>query len=246
MKTAIKGLVIGPAGSGKSFHCGTYPRSYWISTEPGGYETVKMNPELSKNTVKQAYHIPSPILDVKEVFANIGKACIEAHQMASKGEIDTLILDNMTYLSENRWIYINKYEAEYTKDGVIDNRSNYGKLGRWLYEFTLMNLCSFPGNVIVTAHIKQESEEQMKKKLGTDDIVADILGGFRQQAPGMFSLVMFLDKIRQGENKYRYIARLNASENKLAKNRYNLPEIIDNVSYQTILNAILKAKGETK
>jgi hypothetical protein len=148
----------------------------------------------------------------------------------------------MTYLSENRWIYINHYEQELTKSGEVDVRSMYGKLGRWLYEFTLMNLCSFPGNVVVTSHIKQESDEAMKKKVGTDDIVADILGGFRNQAPGMFGLVMFLDKIRIGDNKYKYMARVDVGNGKLAKNRYNLPEVIENISYQTVYNAILKAQ----
>lgn len=250
MKTAIKALSIAPPGAGKTYFAGSFPKSYWISTEPGGFETIEMNPQLLTNKVKQEYFIPSPIIDIKDVFTNIGKSCIEAHQMYEKGEIETLVLDNITYLSENRWMYINKYEAEFTKSGELDVRSMYGKLGRWLYEFTLMNLCSFKGNVVVTAHIMQEHEESMKKKVGTDDIVANILGGFRNEAPGMFSLVMFLDKIRQGDNKYRYIARLNQSEGKLAKNRYNLPEIIDNVSYQTILDAIIKAKqqvkGETK
>lgn len=243
MKTSIKALVVGPPGSGKTYYAGTYPKSYWISTEPGGSETIEMNPQLQKNIVKQGYFIPSPIKDVKQVFKEIHDACAEAHSMAAKGEIDTFVLDNITYLSENRWMYINQFEQELTKSGEVDNRSMYGTLGRWLYEFTLINLCSFPGNVVVTAHIKQESDEAMKKKVGTDDIVADILGGFRNQAPGMFSLVMFLDKIRVGDNRYKYMARVDIGNNKLAKNRYNLPETIENVSYQTVLSAIQKAKG---
>lgn len=243
MKTTVKALVIGPPGCGKTYYSGTYPKSYWISTEPDGFSTIEMNPELHKNVVKQGYFIPSPIKDVKQVFKEIQESCIEAHQLAAKGEIETLVLDNITYLSENRWMYINQFEPEITKQGEPDVRSMYGKLGRWLYEFTLMNLCSFPGNVVVTAHIKQESDEAMKKKVGTDDIVADILGGFRNQAPGMFSLVMFLEKIRIGDNKYKHMARVDIGNNKLAKNRYNLPEIIENVSYQTVLNAIIKARG---
>lgn len=243
MKTSVKSLVIAPPGGGKTFHAGTYPKSYWLETEPGGFETIEMNPQLLKNVVKKDTFIPSPIEDVKSIFDRMQKAYVEAHTMAKEGLVETLVLDNMTYLSENRWIYINKYEKEVTKSGEVDNRSMYGKLGRWLYESTLMNICSFPGNVVVTAHIKQENEQAMEKKVGQDDIVADILGGFRNQAPGMFGIVMFLDKQRVGDNKYKYMARVDKSNEKLAKNRYNLPEIIENISYQTVLDAILKAKG---
>ena len=242
MQTAIKALVVGPPGTGKTRFAATFPKSYWIGTEPGGYETVTMNPQLQTNVIKQKDFIPSPVYDVKQVFADIHNACVEAHNLAKEGKVETLVLDNMTYFSENRWIYINQHEQELTESGEVDVRSMYGKLGRFLYQFTLMNLCSFPGNVVVTSHIKQESDEAMKKKVGTDDIVADILGGFRNQAPGMFGLVMFLDKIRVGDNKYKYMARVDVGNGKLAKNRYNLNEVIENISYQTVLNAIIKAK----
>ena len=243
MKTSIKTLAIGPSGSGKTYFAGGFPKSYWICTEPDGYTTLETAPSLIKNVVKHQYFIPSPIKDIKQVFIDIQSACKEAHEMYAKGEVETLVLDNMSFLSENRWMYINKYEQEIAKSGELDTRGMYGKLGRWLYEFSLMNLCSFPGNVVVTSHIKMESDEAMKKKSGDDDIVADILGGFRNQAPGMFSLVMFLDKIRVGDNKYRYMARVNLGQGKLAKNRYNLPEVLENVSYQTVLDAIIKAKN---
>ena len=239
----IKALVIGPPGSGKTHFCGTFPKSYWISTEPDGYESVDINPALRKNTFKQDYYIPSPIEDVKVTFDRIQKDITEAYKLQAEGKIETLVLDNMTYLSENRWIYISKYEKEISKEGNLNQMVMFGKLNRWLYEFTLMNLCSFKGNVIVTSHIKQESDAAMEKKVGKDDIVADILGGFRNQAPGMFSMVMFLDKVKGTDGKWKYLARLNKSEDKLAKNRYNLPDIVENISYQTILDVIIKSKG---
>lgn len=246
MKTKIKTLVVGPPGSGKTYHAGGYPKSYWMSTEPSGFETIECNPQLFKNVVKYQEFIPSPVKDLKQVFSEIQTSCKEAHEMAAKGEVETLVLDNITYLAENRWMFINKYQPETNRAGELDTRGMYGKLGRWLYEFTLMNICSFPGNVVVTSHIKQEHEEAMKKKIGNEDIVADILGGFRNQAPGMFSLVMFIDKIKK-DGKYLYVARVDVGQGKLAKNRYNLPEVIENVSYQTVVDAIAKAKqGGTK
>ena len=245
MKTSIKALTVGSSGVGKTYFAGSFPKSYWLCTEPDGLTTLECNPHLMKNVVKHQYFIPSPIKNEKQIFTEIQAACKEAHEMFARGEIETLVLDNITYLSENRWMYINKYEPELTKMGEPDTRGMYGKLGRWLYEFTLMNLCSFPGNVVVTSHIKLEHEEAMKRKVGTDDVVPDILGGFRNQAPGMFSLVMFLDKIRKGDNKYQYLARVDIGSGKQAKNRYNLKEVLENISYQTLLDAIIKSKQTT-
>ena len=124
--------------------------------------------------------------------------------------------------------------------------SMYGKLTRWAYEFTLMSLCSFPGNVVVTSHIMQENEDAMRKKIGSDNIVPNVLGGFRNSVGGMFSLYMFLEKLILKGGGYKYMARVDSSASKKAKNRYNLDPVLENVSYQTIIDAINKSKGETK
>ena len=42
------------------------------------------------------------------------------------------------------------------------------------------------------------------------------------------------------------MARVDASASKKAKNRYNLDPVIENVSYQTIVDAINKSKGGSK
>ena len=127
MKTMIKTFCAGGYGDGKTFHAGTYPKSVWLSTEPAGYETIQLHPHLLKNTVRQDYYIPSPIEDVKDVFKRMGQAIIGAHKDFIEGKVETLILDNMTYLMENRWIFINKYEREFTKSGELDVRVNVWK-----------------------------------------------------------------------------------------------------------------------
>ena len=244
MKTQIKSLIIGPPGSGKTYHAGTYPKSYWISTEPGGYDTILSNPELLKNTVKQEYFIPSLLVPIETVFKNVEAACLEAHKLYKEGKIETLILDNMTYFSQNRWMYKNKFERIINSKGVEDTRAMYGRLKDWLWEFTLLNLTGFPGNVVVTCHVKQESDEIMEKKIGKNNVVPDILGSFRDLIPGMFSTVLFIDKVREGENKYKYIVRTDIGSGKLAKNRFNLDEVLTNVSYTTVTDAIKKAQGK--
>ena len=160
-----------------------------------------------------------------------------------------MVLDNFTYLAENRWIYINKYEQELSpRTGDVDTRSMYGKLSRWLYNFTLMKLLSLPANVVCNFHLKMEADEVMEKKPDkTNPLVPSLLGGFRDDAPGLFSLVLFLDKLSQGGGKYKYMARTNLGQGKNAKSRFpNLPETLENINYQVIRNAINQSIGITK
>ncbi len=149
------------------------------------------------------------------------------------------MLDNMSFLSENRWIYINRYEKQVAKSGEINTMAMYGALGRWLYQFTLMKLLSCPCNVIVNCHEMLENDETLAKKPDkSSPILANILGGFRDKADGMFSCVFYLTKIKSKGGGYEYWARTNKGNGKNAKNRLNLPETIQNVSYDTIVSAI--------
>jgi len=250
MKTNVKALVVAASGDGKTHFAGTFPKSTWIITEPSGFETILTQPNLLKNVIKHEEFLPSPIEPIEKIFERMTIAIELAHKAAAEGLVETLVLDNLTYLAENRWIYINKHQAlRSSQTGELDTRGMYGILGRWLYQFIYINFTSFPGNVVVSTHVKQESDEAMKKKIGKEDIVPSILGGFRNDAPGLFSIVMFLDKIPKGNDVYEYYARVNKGKGKPAKNRYGLPEVIKNISYQTIYNAIevakQKAKGET-
>ncbi|MFC1808861.1 AAA family ATPase [Candidatus Omnitrophota bacterium] len=247
MKTNVKALVVAASGDGKTHFAGTFPKSTWIITEPSGFETVENRPDLLKNVVKHEEFLPSPIEPIENTFKRMETAITEAHKAAAENLVETLVLDNLTYLAENRWIFINKHQAlRSSQTGELDTRGMYGILGRWLYQFIYINFTSFPGNVVVSTHVKQESEEAMKKKVGNEDIVPSILGGFRNDAPGLFSIVMYLDKIPKGNNQYDYYARVNKGKGKQAKNRYGLPEVIKDISYKTIYDAIVKAKQETK
>ena len=69
-------------------------------------------------------------------------------------------------------------------------------------------------------------------------VVSNILGGFREKIAGMFSASLYLEKKRVGDNKYQYLARCQKGGQRDAKNRYGLPEIVENVSYQSIIKAI--------
>lgn len=263
-KQTLKTLASGPAGSGKTQLVFTFPRIAYLCTEPNGLDTARSNPALLNNLVWADEFLPKEtVLDEKgnptlvekdgeiisepimKTFLRLDKAIEQAHKDYAEGKIDTLALDNLTFLLENRWIYITRHELLKTNTGAVDTRGMYGILGRWAYTFIITKILSFKGNVICTTHEQSESEEAMAKKTDkTMGISPALLGGIRNEIGGMFSAHIFLEKKRLAENKYEYWARCQKGNQREAKNRYNLPEMVANVSYASILASV--GKGGAK
>jgi len=246
-KQTLKILSNGGSGTGKTYLGFTFPKIAYIGTEPNGLDTARSNKALLENLVWADEFIPSTQEDIKVTFDRMEKSIEQAHKEQAEGKVETLFLDNFTYLSENRWIYLNKYELLRTSSGAVDTRGMYGILSRWLYNFTLTRLLSFKGNVVVSCHEQTEGEEAMEGKVDKSMTIAPaILGGFRDKVAGMFSASIYLEKRRKGENQYEYWARCQKGNQREAKNRYNLPELIQNVSYQTIFESIGKGLTTVK
>lgn len=240
----LKTLVSGYAGSGKSYFALTHPKVAWLLTEPGSEVLLDTHPNLAKNVVWWENFLPSPDEDIKSVFERMDRAVLKAFSDFKEGKVETLVLDNISMLSENRWIYISQYEKILARSGEVDTRSMYGTLGRWLYLFTLRNILSFKGNVVMTAH-EFEQEELNEKGLSvkTGNVIPNILGGFREKVEGMFSASIYMDKKNVGQGQYKYMARCQKGSGRLAKNRYGLPEWVENVSYQEIIRVIESRKS---
>lgn len=249
-KQTLKVLANGGTGTGKTYFSFTFPRVAYAGTEPNGLDTARANGSLLNNLVYADEFIPSPAEEIKGTFDRLEAFISKAHVDAKEGKVETLVLDNITFLSENRWMYIGKHEKLVTAQGALDTRGMYGTLSRWLYQFTLTKILSFPGNVVVTCHEQIEGDEAMERKVDkTTPVVPNILGGFREKIAGMFSASIYLEKKRMTDGKYVYSARCQKGGQRDAKNRYNLPEIVESVSYQAILNAIAtnnNKKGEVK
>lgn len=244
-KTYIKFLVNGGPGTGKSYFGLTFPKVAWLLTEPGGKALIESNPNLMPNLVWMEEFIQSPEENTKQVFERLDKAIDNIHQEFKEGKIETLFLDNISYLSENRWIHINQFEPVRSTRGELDTRGMYGILSRWLYQFTYTKLLSFKGNVVVSCHEQQEDEEAVSRKVDKSMTVAPaILGGFRDKIAGMFTGSIYLEKIRKAENVYEYWARCQKGSNRDAKNRCGLPERVPNVSYKAIMEQIARHKQQ--
>lgn len=246
-KISLVTMYVGESGSGKTYNLCTHPKVGIISTEPNHHLVWLMNPHLRKNVVVQKYFIPSSE-NFKGLFIEIDKQIQLYKEMYEKGEVETLGIDNLTYLIHNRWLWMNKFQQLLTKSGEVDTRGMYGQLRTWCYEFILMKVMTFKGNIVVNLHLMIENDEALEKKTDkTMDKVPNLLGGFRNDINGMFSNVFYLDKKLQPDGKsYKYLARTNKGNGKNAKNRLNLPTIIENVSYQSIMQAVNKAMEEVK
>ena len=240
----IKALVSAMYGDGKTYFCGTFPKSYFISTEPGGFDTIESEPKLLKNVVKHQYIIPGMELDLKAYPKALEKSFVDAYEGYKAGKVETLVIDNLTFLAEFYRMYLWEHEAETTRNGAFDTMRMYGKLGERLNSLFILKVLTFPGNVIMTSHLRKESEEALEKKVTDEEIVPDIAGNFRNKVQGMTSLNLILKKKKGNDGKYKFLAQTNLTRQSRAKNRFNLPDEIENISYQTILDAINKAKQQ--
>lgn len=240
----LKTLACSYPGAGKSYFALTHPKCAWLITEPGSEILVETHPHLAKNVTWREEFIPSPIEDVKQVFERLEKSIVKAHTDAKDGIVETLILDNLSFLMEYRWQYINKYERQVSSNGSLDTRSMYGTLGRWGFQFIINSILSFKGNVIVTCHEQVEGEEAMANKVDkSTPIVPSILGGLRDKLEGMFSAAIYLDKQKTAQG-YKYVARCQKGGQRNAKNRFGLPELVEDVSYQKIIDTINNNKAK--
>lgn len=239
----------GPFGSGKTYKSMTFPKWAYAMIEPHGIQTARSNPILLENMVCYESFVPSETEDIKVTFERLSTYIKAVRQMVLDGKVQTFILDNGSHLMENRWIYINKYERLYgkAKDGEpapLDTRSMYGTLGRWAYKFFIFEVLSLPCHVVVTFHQSEEMEEDAKtgKTLKTGQIITDTLGGFRDDIGGLVNGYLFLEQRADAKapNGYRYFARCMPGAGKQAKNNLGLPEIVEDISYQKLVESLPK------
>jgi hypothetical protein len=248
-KPKFKILCNGGFGSGKTFFSMTFPKWGYAMIEPNGIMTAMSNKHLLDNMVSYEEFVPSSV-DIKKCFDSLTAYLLKVREEADKGLIETFILDNVSHLSENRWLYIDRYEPAISKSGAKDTLSQYGNLGRWLYKFILTEVISLPCNVVVNVHTMDEEVEEVSnngqaKRVKTGAVITNTLGGFRNDAGGLFNANIFLECLPQPQGAYKYRAICRAtSKYPTAKNNIGLPQVIENISYQTLVDSLNQPKKE--
>lgn len=246
-KIYLKMLVNGAFGSGKTYFAMTFPKYAYAMIEPNGILTAHTNPELMENMEYTESFVPGEDEDIGETFKRFHEFLKKVKQDAKDGKIETLILDNLTHFSHNRWLWIDKYEKSLGRSGKPDVLSMFGSLSRYMYKTILTEIVALPCHVVITVHELDEEEEQaMKdgssKRVKTGRIISNTLGGFRNDAGGLVNAVLYLEAYRNSAGQRKYRARCVEGQGKIAKNNLGLPEFVDDISFKKIMETISSKK----
>lgn len=267
--------ISGFFGTGKTLQSLSFPKCYVISCDPAGLETIRQpsNAKYLANLVWYEELHNHQKEELKEMFRETAKAedrgsiygCIaHAKEMAAKGEVETLVIDGFTYFVDMKWRQINEYEvARSQTTGNVDSQAMYRNLGLYLHRLVASDLMTVATrnnlNVILTTHLKRESEEQVhgnaniknraKKVMTNSDLAAQIEGGFRNKLSGLVGADLYLEKqLKDGKVVYDALCDITRGYGGIvnAKNRFGLPARL-NLNQQTLYEAIsesLKIKRE--
>lgn len=267
-------LLNGHFGSGKTLQALSFPKCYVISCDPAGLETIRQprNKKFLDNLVWfEEMHNENEI-DLKKLFRENAKpteresvyGCLaHARELAAAGEIETLVIDGLTYLCDAKWQAICEFEeVRSEKSGQRDTQAMYRNLGLSLQRFLasdLMTMSTRNGvNVILTCHLKRESEEQVqgaaknraRKVLLTSDIAPMIEGSTRNKIEGLVGGSLYLEKVlKEGKLVYTAICDLTTAFGTVVpgKNRWGLPtrlQLNDQTLYEA-LTEVMKSRGGT-
>lgn len=274
-KPILTVLLNGSFGVGKTLQALSFPKCFVISADPAGLETIRQ-PKHAKSLANLVWYEELHNEDeqeLKKVFderatndLNSIYGCLErAKQMASRGEIETLVIDGFTYIADMWWQKINEFETKKSATtGAIDTQAMYRNLGLGLQRFVASDLLTMATrnncNVVVSCHLKRESEETVHgsdkfknraKKVSTQSDIAPLIeGGFRNKIEGLFGASIYLDrKIKDGKTLYEAICDVSVGMNTMVmgKNRFGLParvDLTDKSLYGAIMGALRPAQTQ--
>jgi hypothetical protein len=278
-RAALTLNISGFFGTGKTLQSLSFPKCYVISCDPAGLETVRQptNSKFLANLVwYEELHNQSKE-ELKEMFRESAKSdernsiygCLaHAKELAAKGQVETLVIDGFTYLVDCKWRQINEYEiAKSSTTGNVDSQAMYRNLGLYLHRFVASDLMTMATrnqlNVILTTHLKRESEEQVqgnvniknraKKVMTNSDIAPMIEGGFRNKLSGLVGADLYLEKtLKEGKVSYDALCDMTRGYGGVvnAKNRFGLPARLSlngTTLYDAIVDSLkLKATAVAK
>ena len=161
-----------------------------------------------------------------------------AKEMASKGEVETLAVDDASDWSNNMVKYIWTYEYKVV-DGKPDTQSMFGTLARYQSNIIDQDILTFRrfGNVIMTTHLMRESEQTIEgtktRAKAVDklsDLFPDIVGSIRREMQRKFENVIYMQHDLSKKKFVGYTEKQQAMGTVVkCKNVLTLPPVIDNI-----------------
>lgn len=243
--------LIGEPGSGKTRQALSFPACYVICCDPEGIQILKepRNNHIADNLIWYEYFATEVKSDAKALFKQTSNPeertslyGVLAHikQLAKDGQIRTVILDGLSYMCD---LFGLKAAIDQPGNTESDRWAYYRQLKNdmtWFLKSNLFTLTRYGLNVIFTAHIQREADEQQKKQANTEvDIAPRLEGGIRQAIAGMPRAMLYLDyeaktEIKNGQAVSRIVYRAYCQRVKIAhmglvpaKNTYNLPPVVN-------------------
>lgn len=248
-KTSV--LLCANFGEGKTSVMVTFPKFFYIGFRQGGLEVIRLerNKEFQGNLVRYEELCPKSDQELKEMFepdkGKIHTLVREAIELAKKGEIETLLIDDGTDAVENAQKYVWTFQQKQGDKG-LDTQGMFGQLKINLSNWIDRDVLQFRkyGNLVFACHIMRESEQTIegtKTRAAVVDkmsnIYPDIIGSFRREIQRKFENVLYLEaKLDGATRKYRaYTTKQIAFGTViLAKNCMGLDPIVENVTYKEL------------
>lgn len=249
-KTSL--LLCANFGEGKTTVGISFPKFYYIGFRQGGLSVLEQdkNAKFRDNLVHYEELVPMSDEELREFFSpanragKLFKVIDHAKELAKKGEVDTLFIDDFTDCVNNIQKFVWTFKKSLTEKGAEDTQKMYGTLLRDLSDLFDRDIMTFRkvGNLVVACHLMRESEqtvEGVKTRAGLVDkmsnIFPDISGSFRREIQRKFENVFYLENRLQDKKFVAYTCKQLAFGTViLAKNVKGLPPIVENASYQTL------------
>jgi len=252
-------------GEGKTSVMVTFPKFYYIGFRQAGLEVLRksINEKYKCNLIRYEEMIPATDEELKAMFSctkdsTLVKKVLEATEMAKRGEIASLCIDDLTDGIDNCQKFVWTFEKKLTQTGQPDTQSMYGQLKinvSNLFDRYILPFRKY-GNLVLGVHLMRESEqtvEGVKTRAGavdkSSDIYPDIVGSFRREVQRKLENVLYLEsKSVEGKRKFRAYTEKQVAMGTtiLAKNVLGLAPIVEDVTYDTLMKnqtVALAAKG---
>lgn len=241
--------LVGEPGAGKTRQAATFPKIYAISIgDSYGFKTVLEDPKnvhLRKNLIwHEALDLATKgeardifkVTDDPDTRTSLYGCIAHAKAMAAKGEVETLVLDGLSFLADFKGVELGKTSGNTEGDRWAYFRQLKNDL-TWLMNTGIMPLVSrHKLSVVITMHLQRQDDEMKQRQASQEiDLLPRIEGGYRNAISGIPRAMIYLHqniKVDGANQKLEYLAfcqkvRVNKLGVIPAKNDYGLPPTID-------------------